>query len=72
VTRIDIASRRVVHTIDVGLGPSAIAVGMGSVWVVNSKAGTVSRIDPETNQSQTIQVGAAPRGVVVARTTPCG
>ena len=35
--------------IPVGNGPTGIAFGSGSAWVVNSLDGTVSRIDPETN-----------------------
>ena len=36
--------------INVGSGPTAVAVGAGSVWVANSLDGTVSRIDPGSNQ----------------------
>ena len=35
--------------INVGTGPTAIALGDGSVWVANSLDGTVSRIDPQTD-----------------------
>jgi DNA-binding beta-propeller fold protein YncE len=33
----------------VGRSPTGIAVGLGSVWVANSRDGTVSRIDPGSN-----------------------
>ena len=51
-------------TIPVGDGPSALAGGSGSVWVANTAAGTVSRIDPRTNDVvATIDVGNAPAGI---------
>ena len=38
----------------------------GSVWVANAADGTVSRIDPETNEVvKTITVGNAPAGIAV-------
>jgi YVTN family beta-propeller protein len=44
-----------------------LAVGEGAVWVTNTDAGTVSRIDPATNEVvKTIEVGGAPSGIVVA------
>ena len=50
-----------------GVGPTAIAVGAGAVWVANTEAGTISRIDPATNEvGDTIELGAAPAGLVVA------
>ena len=33
-------------------GPTGIAVGLGSVWVANSRDGTVSRIDPGTQRGR--------------------
>jgi YVTN family beta-propeller protein len=44
----------------VGRGPNAAAVGAGSVWVANQRAGTVSRVDADTRQIATIDVGADP------------
>ena len=49
----------------VGSAPSAIAVGLNSVWVATGEDGTVTLIDPATNQTQTIAVGADPGGLVV-------
>ena len=47
--------------------PTALAVGEGAVWVANTAAGSVSRIEPATNQVvHTIEVGNAPAGIVVA------
>ena len=54
------------RTIKVGVGPLGVAVGSGAVWVVNNGAGTVSRVDPVTNEVvNTIEVGGTPRGVAV-------
>jgi DNA-binding beta-propeller fold protein YncE len=47
-------------TIGVGGGPLRIAAGEGAVWVLNSVAGTVSRIDPRLQQvTLTIEVRGA-------------
>ena len=44
----------------VGNGPSGIAVGAGAVWVANRRDGTVSRIDPATEVTETLPVGREP------------
>jgi YVTN family beta-propeller protein len=43
-----------------------VAVGAGAVWVANAGDGTGSRIDPETREVETIEVGSRPAGIVVA------
>ena len=54
-------------TIPVGDGPTSVAFGAGAVWVTNTAAGTVSRIDPATNEVVgTVAVGNAPTGIAVA------
>ena len=53
--------------VPVGDGPVSVAFGAGAVWVANAAAGTVSRIDPKTNEVETIEVGNAPAGIAVAR-----
>lgn len=40
----------VLATIPVGVLPWDIAAGAGAIWVPNGENGTVSRIDPDTNQ----------------------
>jgi len=53
-------------TIRVGDGPVDIAVGEDAVWVVNSLDGSLSRIDPASNEIvATIEVGNEPRRVAV-------
>ena len=44
-----------------------MAVGAGGVWVANTAARTVSRVNPETREVvETIELGAAPSGIAVA------
>jgi DNA-binding beta-propeller fold protein YncE len=52
VTRIDLASGRVVATITVARAPLDLAVTPGAVWVPNAGGGGdgVARIDPRTNR----------------------
>jgi YVTN family beta-propeller protein len=64
VTRIDPGTNSAV-TIAVGDEPTAVATTPGAVWVA-STSGTVSRIDPQTNDVvETIDVGNAPAGIAV-------
>jgi streptogramin lyase len=54
-------------TIPVGDGPTGIAFGVGSVWVAESLAHAVVRLDPHSGAVlKTIEVGASPDSVVVA------
>ena len=69
---------RLVATIRVGHGPSAVAIGEGVVWVSNELDGTVSRIELKRNVvDRTISVGSEPIDVAaglgalwVVRRTP--
>jgi YVTN family beta-propeller protein len=50
----------------VGTGPHGVAVGGGAVWVTNTDADTVSRIDIRTNAVvQTVDVGNGPEGIAI-------
>jgi YVTN family beta-propeller protein len=51
--------------VKVGKGPKAVAVSEESVWVANEDDGTVSRIDPATNQVRVIEVGKRPGLIAV-------
>jgi peptide/nickel transport system substrate-binding protein len=67
--RLDPASGSVVSDASVGAQPSGIAVASdGSIWVTNTTAGTVSRLDPSgTTVVQTIQqVGTDPTGIAIS------
>ena len=46
---VDPVTRRVVAEVPVGFSSPLIATGEGSVWVVDPKGNTLTRIDPETN-----------------------
>jgi YVTN family beta-propeller protein len=50
VTRIDLASGKVVADIPVPSEPHRVAYGAGAAWVGNWHDNSVSRIDPETNR----------------------
>jgi YVTN family beta-propeller protein len=50
--RIDPATYQPVAAVAVGTDPAAVAAGGGLVWVANGQDGTVTVIDPDTNQVQ--------------------
>jgi YVTN family beta-propeller protein len=56
---------RISAAVRVGQRPTAVASGLGAVWVTNSGDDSVSRIDPATNSSAPIPVGSSPSGVAV-------
>lgn len=65
---IDPKTNKVIGQIAVGVGPSAIDVGAGAVWVANRDDQTLSRIDPRTRAlARTITLGATPTGVAVGK-----
>jgi class 3 adenylate cyclase/ABC-type transport system substrate-binding protein/streptogramin lyase len=47
----------IVHT---GNGSGGLSFGLGRVWVANSRAGTVTRIEPVSGAAATVAVGNAP------------
>jgi DNA-binding beta-propeller fold protein YncE len=65
VVRIDPQQEAVLRTYDVSGQPSGVAVGAGAIWVP-SDTGAVARINPLTDEVETVGVGGAPRNVVVA------
>jgi len=50
--RIDPATYQEVAAVAVGTNPAAVTAGGGLVWVANRRDGTVSVVDPATNQVQ--------------------
>jgi DNA-binding beta-propeller fold protein YncE len=55
--------------IEVGSKPSGLGAGAGFVWVANSGTGTISKVDPETDEvvlSRTVDFEGNPDDVVVA------
>jgi YVTN family beta-propeller protein len=63
---IDAASRTVDANFDVGNEPSALAATADSVWVANAADRTLSRIRPQTGETETIPVGDAPAALAPA------
>ena len=57
---------QVVARVSVGNNPVAVAFGGGRVWVANAADGTVTSIDPATDQGRQILVGGNPDGVAYA------
>lgn len=67
VQRIDPVRNRVMGDIPVGPKPHFLAAGEGGVWTLNQGNGTVTQIDPNTNEAvRTIDVNAAPSGGDIA------
>jgi YVTN family beta-propeller protein len=64
LTRVDPRTGRIVDEIDPNASPAALAVGAGATWVVDSDAGTVTRVDP-TGQLVAITVGASPSAIAL-------
>ncbi|MGY1804840.1 hypothetical protein ACI78T_16280 [Blastococcus sp. SYSU D00922] len=65
VVRVDPADGSTQATVETGFGSRFMAVGDDAVWVMNQDDGTVSRVDPETDEvAATIQVsdGRIPGG----------
>ncbi len=65
VRRIDLGSADADAPILAGRGPAGVTVAGGLVWVANSRAGTVTRVDPSlhTILGDPIPVGGSPGGI---------
>lgn len=64
LTRLDPGTGRVVQQIDPNAGPAGIDLGAGAVWVTDSGADNVIRLDP-TGLLTTVPVGHGPGGIAV-------
>ena len=58
------AGRIVGHPVDPNSGPAAIALGDGAVWLVDTEANNVTRVD-STGLPTSIAVGRGPAGIAV-------
>jgi YVTN family beta-propeller protein len=64
---IDAKSGSISAAAPVGSAPNGIAADNRAIWVANTDANSVTRINPATDtQSQTITVGGSPAGVAVS------
>jgi DNA-binding beta-propeller fold protein YncE/predicted Ser/Thr protein kinase len=65
IRRIDLGDATPGPPIPVGRGPAGITVGHGYVWVANSRAESVARVDPTINArlGEPIEVGGRPGGI---------
>ena len=64
LTRLDPATGRAVQHLDPNSGPSAIAIGNGATWLVDTEGDNVTRVDP-TGLLTPIPVGSGPTGIAV-------
>ena len=65
VSRIDARTGEVTTLEDVGVAPTAVAVGLGATWVTDVENSTVLRIDPTNVVTDTIELGGSPAGIAV-------
>src|SRR5207248_9566025 len=63
---VDPKTLRLVASIPLSGPPTAIAAGLGSMWVAQSN-GVVSRIDPKTHHVQDIGITGTPSAIAVGR-----
>jgi YVTN family beta-propeller protein len=64
LTRLDPGTGRVVQQLDPNAGPAGIDLGAGAVWVSDSEADNVTRVDP-TGLVTSLAVGHGPSGIAV-------
>ncbi len=66
-TPFTLSANQLLAVIPVGSDPHRLAIGEGALWVANSGANTVSRIDLKTDQVvATIEFGTTPASLLVA------
>ena len=63
VIKIDPHTLAVVGRPRVGNDPAAVTFGGGRLWVANAGDGTVTRLDPASDQGQPVAVGRTPSGI---------
>ncbi len=62
ITEIDVEAGTTTRTVQVGNAPTAIASGLGTIWV-GDKDGIIRRVDEDTLQVTEIPFGAAIRAL---------
>ena len=70
VQRIDIAQHRVDPPVRVGDGPAGLALDGATLWIANSRSGSVTQLDTRTGQriAADIRVDAGPRSLALTPT----
>ncbi|HEX4672975.1 MAG TPA: BTAD domain-containing putative transcriptional regulator, partial [Solirubrobacteraceae bacterium] len=64
LTRLDSQTGRLVKQLDPNAGPTGIGLGGGAVWLTDSEADNVTRVDP-TGLVTALAVGHGPTGIAV-------
>jgi YVTN family beta-propeller protein len=64
LARLDPTTGRVAQRVDPNAGPAGIAIGDGAVWITDTDANNVTRVDP-TGLLTPIAVGSGPTGLAV-------
>ncbi len=64
LARLDPATGRVVRQLDPNAGPAAVGVGTGAVWLTDTEADNVTRVD-QTSLLRSIPIGHGPSGIAV-------
>lgn len=62
--KVDPDTREVRSTIDELDFRTILEVGAGAVWLAGSEEGSVTRVDPETEVTRTVDIGGSPTGIV--------
>jgi streptogramin lyase len=65
ILRVDPGSGRIVRRVPVPAGVGGLAVGLGSVWVLNRFSQTATRIEVRTAARTVVEVGRDARGIAV-------
>jgi YVTN family beta-propeller protein len=67
LSRVDLATGEVTHTVPVGAGTGDLTIAAGDVWAANNGSNSVTRIDGDSGEVlATIKVGLAPMGIATA------
>ncbi len=58
---------KIADEIEVGAAPSAVAIGLGGVWVLNADGGTMVKVDPDTKKivGRPVSIGEAPQFIAL-------
>jgi YVTN family beta-propeller protein len=65
LTRLDARTGHAQPWLDPNASPSAMAIGEGAIWLTDTEANDVVRVDPTTRLLTQITVGNAPTGIAV-------